>query len=94
MLGDGEIQEGQIWEAAFIAARYELDNLIAIVDHNALPQYSWPAAVARRKVLRQPEIARALGSLRLARPPYRRARHRGHPVHARRSPRRVTVAPR
>jgi transketolase len=57
LLGDGEIQEGQIWEAAHIASRYELDNLIAIVDHNALPQYSWPAAGGEGKVLRQPEIA-------------------------------------
>jgi transketolase len=43
MLGDGEIQEGQIWEAAFTAARYELDNLTAILDANNLPQFGWPA---------------------------------------------------
>lgn len=42
MLGDGEIQEGQIWEAAFTAARYELDNLTAILDANGLPQFGWP----------------------------------------------------
>ena len=42
MLGDGEIQEGQIWEAAFMAARYRLDNLIAILDYNGLPQFGWP----------------------------------------------------
>jgi transketolase len=42
MLGDGEIQEGQIWEAAFVAARYELDNLTAILDYNGLPQFGWP----------------------------------------------------
>lgn len=42
MLGDGEIQEGQIWEAAFMAARYRLDSLIAIVDYNGLPQFGWP----------------------------------------------------
>lgn len=42
MLGDGEIQEGQIWEAAFTAARYEADNLTAIVDYNRLPQFGWP----------------------------------------------------
>ena len=41
MLGDGEIQEGQIWEAAFVAARYELDNLTAILDWNHLQQYGW-----------------------------------------------------
>lgn len=41
MLGDGEIQEGQIWEAAFIAARYGLDNVTAILDWNHLQQYGW-----------------------------------------------------
>ena len=43
MLGDGEIQEGQIWEACFTAARYKLDNLTAILDANNLPQFGWPA---------------------------------------------------
>ena len=42
MLGDGECQEGQVWEAAYVAARYRLDNLTAIVDLNALQQYGWP----------------------------------------------------
>ena len=42
MLGDGEMQEGQVWEAIEVAARYRLDNLIAIVDNNRLPQYTWP----------------------------------------------------
>jgi len=32
--GDGEIQEGQIWEAAMFAAHHKTDNLIATVDHN------------------------------------------------------------
>jgi transketolase len=41
MLGDGEIQEGQIWEAAFAAARYRLDNLTAILDWNHLQQFGW-----------------------------------------------------
>jgi len=36
LLGDGEIQEGQIWEAAMTAAHYKIDNLCAIVDHNNL----------------------------------------------------------
>ena len=36
ILGDGEIQEGQIWEAAMTAAHYKLDNLVAIVDYNNL----------------------------------------------------------
>ncbi|NTV45324.1 MAG: transketolase [Chlorobiales bacterium] len=34
LMGDGECQEGQIWEAAMSAAHYKLDNLIGIVDHN------------------------------------------------------------
>jgi transketolase len=42
MLGDGECQEGEVWEAAMSAERYGLDNLIAIVDHNKLQQYGWP----------------------------------------------------
>jgi len=57
LLGDGELQEGQVWEAAFVAARYGLDNLIAIVDHNCLPQYSWPNDDGAGRPLRQPEIA-------------------------------------
>lgn len=36
MLGDGEIQEGQVWEAAMAAAHYQLDNLIVFVDNNGL----------------------------------------------------------
>lgn len=34
ILGDGEIQEGQIWEAAMFASHYRLDNLTAILDYN------------------------------------------------------------
>ena len=36
LLGDGEIQEGLIWEAAMSASHYHLDNLVAIVDNNGL----------------------------------------------------------
>lgn len=36
ILGDGEIQEGQIWEAAMAAGNYQLDNLVAFVDNNNL----------------------------------------------------------
>ena len=36
VLGDGEIEEGQVWEAAMFAAHYGLDNLVAIVDNNGL----------------------------------------------------------
>lgn len=36
LLGDGEIEEGQVWEAAMTASKYKLDNLCAIVDYNNL----------------------------------------------------------
>ncbi|MFU7515363.1 transketolase [Clostridium sp. HCS.1] len=36
VIGDGELQEGQIWEAAMSAAHYKLDNLVAFVDYNGL----------------------------------------------------------
>ena len=36
VLGDGEVQEGQIWEAAMTAAHYKLDNLCAFLDNNNL----------------------------------------------------------
>ena len=36
MLGDGEIQEGIVWEAAMLASHYKLDNLAAIIDYNGL----------------------------------------------------------
>ena len=36
ILGDGEIEEGQVWEAAMFAAHYKLDNLTAFIDFNGL----------------------------------------------------------
>ncbi|MGB9840405.1 transketolase [Thermovenabulum sp.] len=36
VLGDGELQEGQVWEAAMAAAHYKLDNLTIFLDHNHL----------------------------------------------------------
>ena len=36
LLGDGEIQEGQVWEACMFASHYNLDNLCVIVDNNGL----------------------------------------------------------
>jgi len=41
MIGDGEAQEGQIWEAAIIADYYKLDNLIGIMDCNKVQLYKW-----------------------------------------------------
>ena len=67
MLGDGEIQEGEIWEAAFVASRYELGNVTAILDWNHLQQYGWstPAGygdIARRDPVEAPaEKWRAFG---------------------------------
>jgi len=36
LMGDGEIQEGQVWEAAMSASKFKLDNLVGIVDYNKL----------------------------------------------------------
>ncbi len=36
ILGDGEIEEGQVWEASMFAAHRKLDNLVAIIDNNGL----------------------------------------------------------
>jgi transketolase len=41
MIGDGELQEGMIWEAAQIAPRYKLGNLTVILDWNGLQQFGW-----------------------------------------------------
>jgi transketolase len=38
LLGDGEVNEGQIWEAAMAAAKFKLDNIIAILDRNRIQQ--------------------------------------------------------
>jgi transketolase len=45
MLGDGEIQEGQVWEAAMSAAKFKADNLTAIVDRNMYQQSQSVATV-------------------------------------------------
>jgi len=41
LLGDGECDEGQVWEAAMAAAKYRVENLTAIVDRNAAQQSGW-----------------------------------------------------
>ncbi len=43
LLGDGEIQEGQVWEALMFAAHYKLDNLVVVIDNNGL-QIDGPVA--------------------------------------------------
>jgi len=45
LLGDGEIEEGQVWEAAMAAAQWRVHNLVAIVDHNGYQQTSAVSAV-------------------------------------------------
>ncbi|MBT9176351.1 MAG: Transketolase 2 [Firmicutes bacterium] len=47
ILGDGELQEGQVWEAAMTAAHYKLTNLTAIVDYNGLQIDGHTSAVKR-----------------------------------------------
>jgi len=41
LIGDGECDEGQIWEAAMAAAHFKLDNLVAIIDRNRLQIDGW-----------------------------------------------------
>lgn len=41
VLGDGEIQEGQIWEAAMFGAYHKVDNVVAIVDYNRIQLDGW-----------------------------------------------------
>lgn len=41
LMGDGETQEGSVWEAAHSIPRYRLDNITAIIDLNGLQQYGW-----------------------------------------------------
>jgi transketolase len=41
LLGDGECDEGQVWEAAMAAPNYKLDNLTAIVDNNGIQLVGW-----------------------------------------------------
>jgi len=64
-LGDGEVQEGQVWEMAFIASQYHVDNLTAIVDYNKVQQFGFPKdGNIRRRVnplVQLPEKWRAFG---------------------------------
>ena len=54
LIGDGDAQEGQTWEAAFVAARYGLDNLTAVLDLNGLQQYGWSTGAGYGALDRQP----------------------------------------
>lgn len=46
VMGDGEAQEGSIWEAALFAANQKLDNLVCIMDRNRMQACDWVAQVA------------------------------------------------
>ena len=59
LLGDGECDEGQVWEAAMSAAHYKLDNLVAIVDRNGIQNDRWTHEVMNLEPL--PEKWRAFG---------------------------------
>ncbi len=69
MLGDGELQEGQVWEALPVAARYGLGNLTVILDQNGMQQYGWPlpAGEAHRGDRRDPwagvDLRAAIGAV-------------------------------
>ena len=54
MLGDGDSQEGQIWEAAFVADRYRVSNLTAILDWNGLQQFGWATDAGYEDDARRP----------------------------------------
>lgn len=45
LLGDGELQEGEVWEAAMAAAHHKLDNLCALIDYNKLQSDNSNAAI-------------------------------------------------
>jgi transketolase len=59
LLGDGECDEGQVWEAAMAAAHLELENLVAIVDHNKQQIDGWNTEVMNIEPL--PEKWRSFG---------------------------------
>jgi transketolase len=59
LIGDGECDEGQVWEAAMAAAHYKLDNMVAIVDRNRIQLAGWCCDVMNTEPL--PDKWRAFG---------------------------------
>lgn len=51
VLGDGECDEGSVWEAALMANQYELDNLVAIIDRNQMQSLDFTEKTARLEPL-------------------------------------------
>ena len=74
MCGDGELGEGQIWEAAMSAGHFRLGNLIGIVDRNQL-SIDGPT----EELMAHGAAGRSFHGVRLAGAAHRRPRHRGHP---------------
>lgn len=57
ILGDGELQEGQVWEAAMSAGHFKLNNLCAIVDYNKLQSDDWNENIMALSSLREKWVA-------------------------------------
>ena len=55
LVGDGECNEGIIWEGAHVAGRYHLDGLVAIIDYNKLQQFGWRGETVDRRIPPYPE---------------------------------------
>jgi len=53
LLGDGELNEGQVWEAAMSAAHFKIDNLVAIVDRNSIQLDGWTHDIMETEPLAQ-----------------------------------------
>ena len=60
MVGDGECNEGAIWEGAHVAQRYQLDNLVVVVDQNQLQQFCWRDATSTERIPLPPYAGRQL----------------------------------
>ncbi len=70
IMGDGEQQEGNVWEAAMEASHYKLDNLVGIIDRNRLQIDGWV-----KDVMNVEPLAGSLSQLRLGGHRDRRPRH-------------------
>jgi len=57
LMGDGELDEGQVWEAAMTAAHYKVDNLCAIVDYNKQQIDGWTSDIKNLEPLKDKWIS-------------------------------------
>ncbi len=88
LLGDGELQEGQVWEAAMFSAHHGLSNLVAIVDDNGLQIDG-----ACNEVMCLGRHREQVLGVRLARERVRWSRRRGDPLGAARGAQRTPTGP-